>query len=144
MPSFLNPLDPRLGMRRITRHLTVIDTGIAEISSLESEETTEMTSTGDVETTVSNRLVNIAGELVPLHQAKALCSECGGLQTIRTVLRCFFCGRIICRTCAAWFSTEGENRPICPVCNRSLRWHQFWSRVGGLIASCFLTKGTPE
>ena len=144
MPPFVNPLDPRLGMRRVKRRITVIETGIAEISSLEREETTEMTSTGDFETTVSEHLVNISGELVPLHQAVAMCSECGGLQTARTVLRCFFCGRVICRTCATWFSTDGENRPICPACNRSLRWHQFWGRVGGLIASCFLTRRTPE
>lgn len=143
MSPLLNPLDPLFVRRRTKRRLTVIKTGDAAIPFLQREETSELTNTGDYETTVSDHLINIGGELVPSYQAVAQCTVCGGLATARSARFCFFCGRIICRTCASLWPVEGENRPTCPECYRSEKWHLFWSRVRSLIASCFVSR-TPE
>jgi len=139
MPNNLNQFDS-LGQRRIKRLRTVLQSRGDQLSK-ERDHVTDISLTGNVETTEIEYLMEIEGETISdLSQVVGRCQEpkCGKYLTRRTMRSCFYCGKVNCVSCCRW--DEKDERWVCRKCFRSLKWKRFWSAIGRLLIWPFVRR----
>lgn len=106
---------------------------------IRTEQDTEMTETGDVNTREIVHSQMIDGQHIhSASQVKGECRICGRILTELTFRHCFQDATTLCPACAAF--DEQDQRWLCKSCYRSIRWGRFWDAVGRLMISPFVQR----
>ena len=122
MPDNIQPIFNNPGNnRRLKRQRSVIES-VGEQLIIYSEQLTETTPLGDIETNENKYSMIIEGEAVSqVSQIAGKCQEpeCGKWLTHRTIRYCFYCGKINCIKCSKW--DQKEEHWVCRKCYKSLK-----------------------
>jgi len=125
------------GRRRVRHKKAIIESG-NDILQISRKLETEVSETGDINTTETIQSVVIGNEKITSHlQIQGTCSKCNNWVTSNSIRYCF-CGRILCVSCSKWWEDGEKGRPVCPQCYKKLRLSKFWGVLKSIFISPFI------